>query len=89
MGEDPCRGRDMATGQANEVIRHLRTAVLLADGTLFQNCRDRRVSMVWSRRPGGWVAVFSQETVLRGGSKALPDCKITRSVTRRCRGLGP
>jgi hypothetical protein len=41
--------------------------VVLRDGTLFQNCRDRRTSMVWAKRKGGWVVVFAQETYLPGG----------------------
>jgi RNA polymerase sigma factor (sigma-70 family) len=41
--------------------------VVLSDGTLFQNCRDRRSSMTWVNRKGGWVVVFSQETILPGG----------------------
>jgi RNA polymerase sigma factor (sigma-70 family) len=41
--------------------------VLLADGTLFQECKDRRLSMTWAKRQGGWVVVFSHETVLPGG----------------------
>ena len=41
--------------------------VVLTDGTLFQTCRDRRLSMVWALRKGSWVVVFSQETILPGG----------------------
>jgi RNA polymerase sigma factor (sigma-70 family) len=41
--------------------------IVLTDGSLFQNCRDRRLSMVWAKRQDRWVAVFSQETVLPGG----------------------
>jgi hypothetical protein len=41
--------------------------VLLDDGSLFQKCRDRRLSMTWARRKGGWVLVFSHETILPGG----------------------
>jgi RNA polymerase sigma factor (sigma-70 family) len=41
--------------------------VVLSDGTLFQNCRDRRSSITWANRKGGWVAVFAQETILPGG----------------------
>jgi hypothetical protein len=41
--------------------------VVLSDGTLFQICRDRRLSMTWVNRKGGWVVVFSQETILPGG----------------------
>jgi hypothetical protein len=41
--------------------------VVLSDGTPFQNCRDRRFSMTWANRKGGWVVVFSQETILPGG----------------------
>jgi hypothetical protein len=29
--------------------------------------RDHRASLVWAQRDGGWVVVFSQETVLPGG----------------------
>jgi hypothetical protein len=41
--------------------------VLLTDGTLLENRRDRRFSMVWARRQDGWVVVFAQETILPGG----------------------
>jgi RNA polymerase sigma factor (sigma-70 family) len=41
--------------------------VLLADGTLLETRRDRRVSMVWAKRKGHWVVVFAQETTLPGG----------------------
>jgi RNA polymerase sigma factor (sigma-70 family) len=41
--------------------------VLLTDGTLLQNRRDRRFSMVWAKRKGDWVVVFAQETILPGG----------------------
>jgi RNA polymerase sigma factor (sigma-70 family) len=41
--------------------------VVLRDGTLFQNCRDRRFSMTWVNRKGRWVVVFAQETILPGG----------------------
>src|SRR5262249_11176318 len=41
--------------------------VVLRDGTLFQNCRDRRFSMTWAKRKDGWVVVFAQETILPGG----------------------
>jgi hypothetical protein len=41
--------------------------VVLRDGTLFQNCRDRRSSMVWAKRKGSWMVVFAQETYLPGG----------------------
>jgi hypothetical protein len=41
--------------------------VVLTDGTLFQNCRDRRFSLTWAKRKGGWVVVFAQETILPGG----------------------
>jgi RNA polymerase sigma factor (sigma-70 family) len=41
--------------------------VVLRDGTLFQNCRNRRSSMIWAKRKGDWVVVFAQETYLPGG----------------------
>lgn len=41
--------------------------IVLSDGTPVQNCRDRRLSMTWVKRDGGWVVVFSQETILPGG----------------------
>jgi RNA polymerase sigma factor (sigma-70 family) len=41
--------------------------IFLRDGTLFQNCRGRRLSMTWVYRKGGWVVVFSHETILSGG----------------------
>jgi RNA polymerase sigma factor (sigma-70 family) len=41
--------------------------VVLNDGTLFQNCRNRRFSMTWVNRQNGWVVVFAQETILPGG----------------------
>jgi RNA polymerase sigma factor (sigma-70 family) len=41
--------------------------VVLSDGTLFQNCRDRRFSSTWVKRKRSWVVVFAQETILPGG----------------------
>jgi hypothetical protein len=41
--------------------------VVLSDGTLYQNRRDRRFSATWANRNGGWVVVFAQETILPGG----------------------
>jgi RNA polymerase sigma factor (sigma-70 family) len=41
--------------------------VVLNDGTLVQNRRDRRFSMTWVNRKSGWVVVFAQETILPGG----------------------
>jgi RNA polymerase sigma factor (sigma-70 family) len=41
--------------------------IVRSDGTPVQDCRDRRVSMTWVNREGGWVVVFTQETILPGG----------------------
>jgi RNA polymerase sigma factor (sigma-70 family) len=41
--------------------------VVLNDGTLFQNCRDRRVSYTWVNRKASWVVAFTQVTILPGG----------------------
>ena len=41
--------------------------VLRDDGTVVQTPKDRRLSMTWAKRKGGWVMVFSHETILPGG----------------------
>jgi RNA polymerase sigma factor (sigma-70 family) len=41
--------------------------VVLSDGTPIQSQRDRRLSMTWVKRKGGWVVVFVQVTILPGG----------------------
>ncbi len=41
--------------------------IVLSDGTPLQDYRDRRVSMTWAKRKGGWVVVFVQETIMPGG----------------------
>jgi RNA polymerase sigma factor (sigma-70 family) len=41
--------------------------VLSRDGVLLQVRRNRRTSNTWVQRDGGWVMVFAQEFVMRGG----------------------
>jgi RNA polymerase sigma factor (sigma-70 family) len=41
--------------------------IVLNNGTLVQNYRDRRLSMTWANRKGSWVVVFSHETIMPGG----------------------